>query len=281
MLSHRSLIATLFALPAAAAAGAEGPCDILGAAGNPCVAAHSTTRALYSKYSGPLYKVSRKDGRSADVGVVEAGGFANISAQEGFCAVGDCLITKVYDQSPKGNHLGQRISCVPGQGCVYHKMVNASKHKIAVRGGRQQVYGMWLDPGFGYNVDVTTGVAKGNEPESIYAVMSGTHYNGNCCFDYGNSENNQLVPWRGGAGSMEAIYFGNAAWHKNRGLGHGPWVGADLEAGMYYGGGPQTVENNRSTPLTSDFVSLQLGSSNLGFAGSVFRPRKRMSSSFY
>ena len=211
MLSHRSLIATLFALPAAAAAGAEGPCDILGAAGNPCVAAHSTTRALYSKYSGPLYKVSRKDGRSADVGVVEAGGFANISAQEGFCAVGDCLITKVYDQSPKGNHLGQRISCVPGQGCVYHKMVNASKHKIAVRGGRQQVYGMWLDPGFGYNVDVTTGVAKGNEPESIYAVMSGTHYNGNCCFDYGNSENNQLVPWRGGAGSMEAIYFGKCS----------------------------------------------------------------------
>ena len=33
--------------------------------------------------------------------------------------------------------------------------------------------------------------------------MSGTHYNGGCCFDYGNSENNQLVPWRGGAGSME------------------------------------------------------------------------------
>jgi hypothetical protein len=26
-------------------------------------------------------------------------------------------------------------------------------------------------------------VAKGNEPESIYAIMSGTHYNGGCCFD--------------------------------------------------------------------------------------------------
>ena len=51
--------------------------------------------------------------------------------------------------------------------------------------------------------------------------------------DYGNSENNQLVPWRGGAGAMEAIYFGNAGWHKNRRLGHGPWVGADLEAAMY------------------------------------------------
>ena len=36
---------------------AEGPCDILGAAGNPCVAAHSTVRALYAAYDGPLYKV--------------------------------------------------------------------------------------------------------------------------------------------------------------------------------------------------------------------------------
>ena len=41
---------------------------------------------------------------------------------------------------------------------------------------------MWLDPGYGYNVDVTSGVAQGNEPESIYAVMSGTHYNDRCCF---------------------------------------------------------------------------------------------------
>ena len=42
---------------------------------------------------------------------------------------------------------------------------------------------MWLDPGYGYDVDVTTGVAKGNEEQSIYAVMSGTHYGSGCCFD--------------------------------------------------------------------------------------------------
>ena len=28
----------------------KGPCDIYGAAGTPCVAAHSTTRALYASY---------------------------------------------------------------------------------------------------------------------------------------------------------------------------------------------------------------------------------------
>ena len=48
--------------------------------------------------------------------------------------------------------------------------------------GKTPVYGMWFDPGFGYHVDNTTGVATGNDPESIYAVMSGKHFNGGCCF---------------------------------------------------------------------------------------------------
>ena len=28
----------------------------------------------------------------------------------------------------------------------------------------------------------------GDEPETIYMVTSGTHYNNECCFDYGNAE---------------------------------------------------------------------------------------------
>jgi len=38
----------------------EGPCDVYAASGCPCVAAHSTTRALYASYNGPLYKVMRQ-----------------------------------------------------------------------------------------------------------------------------------------------------------------------------------------------------------------------------
>ena len=165
---------------------AEGPCDILGAAGNKCVAAHSTVRALYAKYDGPLYRVVRPNNSSANVSALKSG-FADIAAHEQFCAAGDCLIANVFDQSPQGNHLYQRIS-----DGVVHKMVNASQHKISVAGA--EVFGMWFDPGHGYHVDDTTGIAKGNEPESIYAVMSGTHFNGQCCFDYGNSENTRLQP---------------------------------------------------------------------------------------
>jgi non-reducing end alpha-L-arabinofuranosidase len=120
--------------------GVQGPCDILVAAGNPCVAAHSTTRALYAAYDGPLYNVTRSsDGMSANVTVLEAGGFANITMHDEFCTQLDCVISNVYDQSPQANHLHQR-----------HKLVNASQHKVIV-GNNVFVYGMWFDPGYGYH----------------------------------------------------------------------------------------------------------------------------------
>ena len=147
------------------ASSAEGPCDILDAAGNKCVAAHSTVRALYAKYGGPLYRVIRPNNASVNISALGPGGFADIAAHEKFCGAGDCVIANIFDQSPQGNHLYQRIS-----DGVVHKMVNASRHKISVAGGAE-VFGMWFDPGHGYHVDNTNGIAKGNEPESIYAVM--------------------------------------------------------------------------------------------------------------
>lgn len=267
MLPRATLVLWLLG-PASALSSAEGPCDILVAAGNPCVAAHSTVRALYGSYTGHLYQVARPNNETADVGVLEEGGFADIAAHEKFCAAGDCVIKIIYDQSPQGNHLGQRIS-----NGVVHKMVNASRHRIGVRGG-VEVFGMWFDPGHGYHVDNTTGVAKGNEPESIFAVMSGKRYNEHCCFDYGNSEDTMTAGKDYGCGAMEAIYFGDSRWvphapwtapDGNRGHGNGPWVGADLEAGMYYGGGNRTRVNEQNTPLTSAFVSLSLKGRADGF----------------
>ena len=54
---------TLIAGGAAPAGAATSlPCDIYAAAGTPCVAAHSTTRALYAAYNGPLYACSLDGG---------------------------------------------------------------------------------------------------------------------------------------------------------------------------------------------------------------------------
>src|SRR4051812_21828146 len=94
----------------------EGPCDVYAAGGSPCVAAHSTTRALYAAYDGPLYQVLRQsDGKTRDIGVVkpsagpapDAGGYADAAAQDSFCANTYCWITTIYDQSGKSNHLVQ------------------------------------------------------------------------------------------------------------------------------------------------------------------------------
>src|SRR5208337_2053092 len=94
----------------------QGPCDIYAAGGAPCTAAHSTTRALYASYNGPLYQVLRQsDGKTLDIGVVQpsaspvpdAGGYADAAAQDGFCANTTCWITIVYDQSGHKNDLTQ------------------------------------------------------------------------------------------------------------------------------------------------------------------------------
>ena len=69
-----------------AQAATQGPCDIYAAGGTPCVAAHSTTRALYGSYNGPLYQVRRSsDNTTRDIGVLSAGGVANAATQDSFC----------------------------------------------------------------------------------------------------------------------------------------------------------------------------------------------------
>jgi hypothetical protein len=85
----------------------QGPCDLFAAGGTPCVAAHSTTRALYGSYSGSLYQVRRSDGATMNIGVVSAGGVANAAAQDSFCANSSCVITIIYDQSGHNNNLTQ------------------------------------------------------------------------------------------------------------------------------------------------------------------------------
>src|SRR6185312_14126738 len=91
--------AMLSGAPAATApARPEGPCDVYAAAGDPCTAAHSTTRALFAAYDGPLYQVMRQsDGKKLNIGVVkpngaDAGGYADAAAQDRFCANTVCWI---------------------------------------------------------------------------------------------------------------------------------------------------------------------------------------------
>ena len=177
--AHQSImtlvVLLLWAVVAAAAPVSEGPCDILEAAGNPCVAAHSTVRALFAKYDGPLYTVFRNQSdESADIHTLSPGGFANVKQHEAICpTVGECVIARVVDQSGKGNHLAPRDdrgvpqrappgSPVPPRFGHLHNPVDASMHKLHVGEGSTEVYGMYFDSGMGYNNNDTKGVATGD-----------------------------------------------------------------------------------------------------------------------
>jgi len=215
-----------------ASAAANGPCDIYAAGGTPCVAAHSTTRALYGAYNGPLYQVRRSsDNHTTNVGVLSAGGTANAAAQDSFCAGTTCLITTIYDQSGRGNHLTQAPpggfpGPAPGG---YDNLANATAAPTTV-GGRK-AYGVFVAPGTGYRDNHTSGIARGDQPEGMYAIFDGTHSNSGCCFDYGNAE---TTSHDDGNGTMEAIYFGKIkVW--GYGSGNGPWIMADLENGLFSG----------------------------------------------
>lgn len=213
-------------------AATQGPCDIYAAGGTPCVAAHSTTRALFGTYNGPLYQVRRaSDNTTRDVGVLEAGGVANAATQDSFCAGTSCVITIIYDQSGRNNRLTQAppggfSGPAPGG---FDNLANATAAPITIAGRR--AYGVFVAPGTGYRNNNATGTASGDQPEGMYAIFDGTHFNGGCCFDYGNAERNSRD---NGNGTMEAIYFGNIkVW--GFGTGNGPWIMADLENGLYSG----------------------------------------------
>lgn len=67
MLSQRVLIALAAALATLQGASAS-TCDLFSAGGTPCVAAHSTVRALYASFAGPLYQVRLSDSGGGSVG---------------------------------------------------------------------------------------------------------------------------------------------------------------------------------------------------------------------
>ncbi|RFU74298.1 alpha-l-arabinofuranosidase b [Trichoderma arundinaceum] len=234
---------------------AAGPCDIYASGGTPCVAAHSTTRALYGAFGGALYQVKRgSDGATTNISPLSAGGVANAAAQDSFCAGTTCLISIIYDQSGRGNHLTQAPPGGAASGPLPGGFDNlASATGAPVRLNGQKAYGVFIAPYTGYRNNSPNGTATGDAAEGMYAIFDGTHYNSACCFDYGNAETNSLDT---GNGHMEAIYFGGGDGWSGSGSGSGPWVMADLENGLFSGQGPH---NNAGDPtITSRFVTAVL-----------------------
>ena len=204
-------------------------------------------RSLYGDYAGPLYAVKRTaDGAVKDIGPATPGGYADSAAQDAFCGGGACVIWMIYDQTKRQNHL----SIAPRKDGAHHirdKPCNATRDRLTV--GGHPVYAAYFEGGMGYRADNTSGVAVHDEAETMYMVTSGVHYNNRCCFDYGNAETNNLDD---GAGTMEAIYFGNDTGGLDHGgAGKGPWIMADMENALW---GADVVQSNE-TLINHTFVT--------------------------
>jgi non-reducing end alpha-L-arabinofuranosidase len=217
----------------------KGPCDIYAADGGPCVAAHSTVRALYASYAGPLYQVRKADGTLADISPLVPGGFANAAAQDTFCGVDACSIATIYDQSGKGNHLTK----APPGGAKMTPGNEANAKGLPVTFSGHNVYGVRIVPGIGYRNNKPCGTATGDNAETEYMVVDATVSNGGCCFDYGNMETSSNDD---GEGTMDAVYFGKCTiW--GSGGGSGPWVMGDLENGLWAGDSSPYEKNTSIT----------------------------------
>jgi hypothetical protein len=231
------------------------PCDIYGSANAPCIAAHSTVRALYGTYTGNLYQVKRaSDSTTKDIPVT-ASGFADSAQQDTFCMGTTCTILKIYDQSGKGNTLVAQIPGVSlGTGANAHEgksgqtAATATAESLTVSGNK--VYSLYTKSSQAYwNDGSQTGMPKGSAPQGIYMVTSGTHVSDGCCYDYGNGEVSRNYE---SSVTMDAVYFGKCTiW--GSGNGAGPWVMADLEGGIF--SGPTSGKNNNLLSHTSKYVT--------------------------
>jgi hypothetical protein len=237
------------------------------------VAAYSTTRALFSSYAGNLYQVRRADGKTQDIKPVAAGDVADASAQDAFCTTAkSCRISIIYDQSGKGNHLTKAPAGSKTYGANPDSEAVADALPVYLNG--RKAYGVHITPGgwttpgqVGYRNTATNGIAKGDDPESMYMVTDGTYVNGSCCFDFGNAEMDPLVYT-----SMDAIYFGTNNWW-DVGAGSGPWIMADLENGVYNHGGATTNRvhaNSSDLSLNYPYVTALLKNNKAGASGGPF-----------
>jgi non-reducing end alpha-L-arabinofuranosidase len=246
----------------------QGPCDIYGAAGQPCVAAYSTVRRLLSTYTGPLYQIrvgssqfniggqlvtnpaqaqlpnaqqggaripyttTPQLGELVDIPQT-ADGFADPAIQLERCPLGTtCTVSLIYDQSGRGNHMPVAKG---GQnaGGIYAELDDfetVMDARAALTVGGHPVYSLFMQPRQGYRLTTPgNGVPVDQEPQGMYMLADGTHAGNACCWDFGN-----VTPNPRQFSEMNTLFFGEAYW--GDGAGVPPWFGADFEAGVWMGG---------------------------------------------
>ncbi len=160
---------------ASAVAATSGPCDIYASGGTPCVAAHSTTRALYAAYNGALYQVQARVGqrhprhRRAERGRLRQRRRAGLVLRRHELRHHHHLRPVRPGQQPHPGAPGGFTGPAAGG---YDNLANATAAPVTV--GGHKAYGVFVAPGTGYRNNNTNGIATGDQPEGMYAIFDGT-----------------------------------------------------------------------------------------------------------
>jgi hypothetical protein len=216
------------------------------------------TRVLYSSYKGPLYQVRigassgnfGTGGTLADIGVISSGTYADAAAQDAACGSSTCTISKIYDQSGKGNDLvvAKKGCYTGGSASKDDYESNALKKSVTLNG--HKVYALYMARQEGYRNNSPTGVANQGAAQGIYELADGTRSGDQCCWDFGIASTDNCFQ-----GGMNALFFGTAKFW-DFGAGNGPWFMAQFDNGVWSGGNSTTTGHQNSS----------LPSSNVPFA---------------
>jgi hypothetical protein len=221
-----------------------GPCDILAAAGTPCIAAHSLARRMLAAYTGNLFQVTRaSDSTALNVGTLSTG-IVNAAAVTSFCAGTTCVISEIYDQMntpANGNNLTKDAAYGKSPAPVGWTTPPSG---LAIPIAR-------IVPGEGYYQSgpgcgsigsgcYTVNMPMGNSAITAYMIVEDTSEGGvadGCCGQYGDTES----PAEDGAnGTMFSLAYSTCPGGGppnpdcgSEGNGAGPWAGLDLENGIF------------------------------------------------
>ena len=210
----------------AAVSSTSFPCDILAAAGTPCIAAHSVTRKMLSSYTGALFELQRiSDSATLEVGALPSG-MVNIAPIATFCLGTTCNFSILYDQmgTPSvGNNLPQASSS-------HQAPVSWATFSDGVVPIVSTASGQYYR-----NRTSTVNMPTGSAAITAYMVVSNAS-SSTCCGTYGDMESTVADT---GNGHMFALAYATGVDEGTEGTGSGPWPGVDLENGVWkYGATP-------------------------------------------
>jgi peptidoglycan hydrolase-like protein with peptidoglycan-binding domain len=235
-----------------------GPCDILAAAGTPCVAAHSVTRLMWSGYSGPLFQIERtSDSSTTNIGFITSTGIVNTSQISSFCMATTCNYSIIYDQmhsAASGNNLPQAI--VADQAPV---------SLITLPSGLSLPHVLTVSGEFYRNRSSTIGIPTGNSSITEYYVRTNQTYSA-CCGDYGDMESSVAD---NGVGHMFALAYTS---YNNSGSSNPPQFGIDRENGILSitAGTPYIFSLFAKHSQTSSTTAIELGNAQSGGLSTIY-----------